>query len=268
MKLVDKVIVITGGADGIGKGLAVRFLKENPKAVVICDINEAKVKAAAAEIGASAAYGCDVANEAQLVAMIDDVEQRFGPIDLFCSNAGIGDFSKSDPNFVGAANNDIWQKSWDINVMAHVYAARALVPRMAKRGGGYFLNTSSAAGLLSQIGSAVYATTKHAAVGFGEILAITHRDEGIRVSMLCPQAVDTPLLRAGGDGPQHIDGVLTPAELADVVVEGLDEERFLILPHPQVLGYMQNKTGNYNRWIGGMAKLRRSMGGNFGPAGN
>lgn len=267
MKLAGKVVVITGGADGIGKGLAIRFLKENPKAVIICDINEAKVKAAADEIGASAAYGCDVANEAQLVAMIDDVEQRFGPIDLFCSNAGIGDFSRSDPNFVGAAANDIWQKSWDINVMAHVYAARALVPRMAKRGGGYFLNTSSAAGLLSQIGSAVYATTKHAAVGFGEILAITHRDEGIRVSMLCPQAVDTPLLRAGGEGPQHVDGVLTPAQLADVVVEGLDEERFLILPHPQVLSYMGKKTENYDRWIGGMAKLRRSMGGNFGPAG-
>ena len=268
MKLADKVVVITGGADGIGKGLAQRFLKENPKAVVICDINEAKVKAAADEIGASAAYGCDVSNEAQLVAMIDDVEKRFGPIDLFCSNAGIGDFSRSDPNFVGAAGNDIWQKSWDINVMAHVYAARALVPRMTQRGGGYFLNTASAAGLLSQIGSAVYATTKHAAVGFGEILAITHRDAGIRVSMLCPQAVDTPMLRAGGEGPQHVDGVLTPAQLADVVVEGLDEERFLILPHSQVLGYMRKKTENYDRWIGGMAKLRRSMGGNFGPAGN
>lgn len=267
MKLAGKVVVITGGADGIGKGLAQRFLKENAKAVVICDINEAKVKAAAEEIGASAAYGCDVSNEAQLVAMIDAVEERFGPIDLFCSNAGIGDFSRSDPNQVGAAGNDVWQKSWDVNVMAHVYAARALTPRMAKRGGGYFLNTASAAGLLSQIGSAVYATTKHAAVGFGEILAITHRDEGIRVSMLCPQAVDTPMLRAGGEGPQHVDGVLTTAQLADVVVEGLDAERFLILPHPQVAGYMQKKTDNYDRWIGGMAKLRRSMGGNFGPAG-
>ncbi|MFC0283993.1 SDR family oxidoreductase [Camelimonas abortus] len=267
MKLADKVIVITGGADGIGRGLAERFLKERPKAVVICDINEPKVKAVAAEIGAAAACGCDVSSEAQMVAMIDDVEKRFGPIDLFCSNAGIGDFTGSDPNFVGAASNEVWQRSWEVNVMQHVYAARALVPRMKQRGGGYFLITASAAGLLSQIGSAVYATTKHAAVGFGEILAITHRDDGVRVSLLCPQAVDTPLLRAGGEGPQHIDGVLTPAELAETVVQGLDEERFLILPHPQVLGYMQNKAGNYDRWIGGMAKLRRSFGGNFGPAG-
>ncbi|GGC66841.1 SDR family oxidoreductase [Chelatococcus reniformis] len=258
MKIAGKVIVVTGGADGIGRALAERFLKEGAKAVVIADIDKPKVEGVGGAIGTTA-FGCDVSKEEEVIALIDKTEALHGPIDLFCSNAGIGDFTGSDPNFVGAAGNGVWQRSWDVNVMAHVYAARALVPRMVARGGGYFLNTASAAGLLSQIGSAVYATTKHAAVGFAEILAITHRDQGIRVSVLAPQAVDTPMLRAGGEGPQHVDGVLTPAQLAEVVVDGLDKETFLILPHPQVAGYMKKKTDNYDRWIGGMAKFRRTF---------
>jgi short-subunit dehydrogenase len=180
------------------------------------------------------------------------------PCVRLCSNAGIGDFG-GDPNDATPSPNEQWQRGWQINVMAHVYAARACLPSMISRGRGTFLNTISAAGLLNQIGNAVYGVTKHAAVGFAETLAITHRDQGIRVSILCPQAVDTAMLRAAGEGSQHVDGVLTPEDVAQCVVDGLAEERFLILPHPQVFGYMRKKADNYDRWIGGMAKFRRSF---------
>jgi NAD(P)-dependent dehydrogenase (short-subunit alcohol dehydrogenase family) len=257
MKIRDKIVVVTGGADGIGKALSERFHKEGAKAVIVADLNGEKAEAVAKSVGGKV-YKCDVANEQEIIKMIDDVEKNIGPIDLFCSNAGLAD-REASPDFVGSSTNESWTRSWNVHVMSHVYAARALLPRMIKRGGGYFLNTSSAAGLLSQIGSAVYATTKHAAVAFGEILAITHRDQGIRVSMLCPQGVDTPLLRAGRHGPQHLDGVLTPEECADAVIKGLEAETFLILPHPQVAQYMRNKAENYDRWLGGMVKLKRSL---------
>ena len=188
--------------------------------------------------------------------VIEQTEERIGPIDLFCSNAGIG---------VGMdlqSPNSEWQRSWDVNVMSHVYAARHLVPRMVARGGGYFLNTSSAAGLLNQIAGAAYGVSKHAAVGFGEWLALSHRHEGIRVSMLCPQAVRTAMTTgegelAGGAATRAaaVDGMMEPEELVEFVIDGLRDERFLILSHPEVLEYMRRKTADYDRWIAGMNRL-------------
>ncbi|HVC51220.1 MAG TPA: SDR family oxidoreductase [Stellaceae bacterium] len=255
MNLAGKVAVITGAAQGIGAGLAERFAAEGAGAVVVADINEAGAAAVAGKID-GAAMRCDVSQEAEIARLIDDTERRFGPIDLFCSNAGI---AVLDPDWDNPASapDDGWARSWAVNVMAHVYAARHLVPRMSTRGGGTFLNTVSAAGLLSQIGSGAYSTTKHAALGFAENLAIATRDRGIRVSVLCPQGVDTPMLHGITRGVPDRDGVLTPAEIADAVVAGLAAERFLILPHPQVATYWRRKADDHDRWLAGMARLRR-----------
>jgi len=259
MELADKVVVVTGAAEGIGAALARRFKLEGASAVVLADRNEAGVRAVAEEIGG---YGValDVADGGALSALVADVEDRYGGIDLFCSNAGIG---TGDPDKHNAASSpdETWQRAWEVNVMAHVRAARAVLPGMTERGGGYLLNTISAAGLLSQIGSAVYSTTKHAAVGFAESLAITHGAQGVKISILCPQGVDTAMLRQGdaASQPQNLDGVLTPEEVAECVVKGLAVENFLILPHPVVLTYMQRKAGDYDRWLEGMRRLRARM---------
>jgi len=259
MNVKDKVVVVTGGADGIGAGLCRRFAKEGARVVVVVDRNSEGAKAVAAEIGGEAAT-VDVSDGAAIAALVADIEARHGGIDLFCSNAGVGD---GDPDKDNAASSPdaVWQRAWGVNVMAHVYAARAVIPGMQARGGGYMLNTISAAGLLSQIGGAVYSTTKHAAVGFAESLSITHGDQGIKVSILCPQGVDTAMLRQGDakSQPQNLDGVLTPDEVAESVVQGLAAENFLILPHPVVLTYMQRKTADYDRWLGGMRRLRGKM---------
>ena len=257
MKVKDTVVVVTGGAEGIGAAMARRFAREGAKAVAVADRNGAGAEAVAKEIGGRG-FACDVSNEADIVKLVDTVEKEMGPIALFCSNAGIGDFG-GNPDDVASSPNDQWLRGWNVNVMAHVFAARACLPYMIRRGGGYFLNTSSAAGLLNQIGNAVYGVTKHAAVGFAEILAITHREQGIKVSVLCPQAVDTALLRRSGRGPQHVDGVLTPDETADAVVKGLEAETFLILPHPQVATYIKRKGEDYDRWLGGMVRLRGKL---------
>jgi len=250
VELKDKVVVVTGAASGIGRALCVRFKSEGARAIVAADRDEAGAKATAEMVGGRA-FRTDVSKEDDIRTLIETVEAEIGPIDLFCSNAGIGVGGGAE------APNEDWQRIWDINVMAHVWAARHLVPRMAARGGGYLLNTASAAGLLSQIGSAPYAVTKHAAVGLAEWLAITHGDQGIKVSVLCPQAVRTGMTAGNPDGVASIDGMMEPEQLADVVVESLAKEEFLILPHPQVLEYMRNKTNDYGRWIGGMRKLNR-----------
>lgn len=259
MKVAGQVVVVTGGAAGIGRALAERLRREGARTVVVADLDRSGAEIVASAIG-GVGFGCDVAVETDVIHLIEETERRFGPIGLFCSNAGIATFEAPDATAAGTSN-EMWQRSWAVNVMAHVYAARALLPRMIPRGGGYFLHTVSAAGLLSQIGGAVYATTKHAAVGFAEALAITHRDDGIRVSILCPQGVDTAMLRSIPGSSAEVDGVLTPEEVASAAIAGLERERFLILPHPQVQAYMQNKTQNYDRWLGGMAKLRRSLAG-------
>ncbi len=255
MELAGKIVVVTGAAAGIGRALAIEAKKAGAKAVVAADIDLAGAEETARLVGGRA-FTCDVAKEAEIVHIVEETEKSIGPIALFCSNAGIGG-SGNEPTNAASATNAVWQRSWEVNVMAHIYAARVLVPKMIARGEGYFLNTVSAAGLLNQVGSAVYGTTKHAAIGFAENLAFTHRDHGIRVSVLCPQGVDTALLRASGSGPQFNDGVITPEACAQAAIKGVLNDTFCILPHPVVLKYMQHKTADYDRWIKGMAKLSR-----------
>jgi NAD(P)-dependent dehydrogenase (short-subunit alcohol dehydrogenase family) len=253
MELKDRIIVVTGAASGIGRAMAQRFAAEGAKQVVCVDLNASGAQAVADGIN-GLAYQVNVAIEAEITDMIDRVEAEVGPIDLFCSNAGISVAGGVE------VDNDGWQNIWDINVMAHVWAARHLVPLMRERGGGYLLNTSSAAGLLSQVGSAPYAVTKHAAVGLAEWLALSYGDQGIKVSVLCPQAVRTEMTRGLEDHVASIDGMLEPEPVAEACVQAIRDETFLVLPHPEVLGYIRAKTENYDRWIAGMRKLNRRFG--------
>ncbi len=256
MKVADKIVIVTGAASGIGKAMVERFHREGAKALIVADLNGEGAEAVAKSVGGIAVQA-DVTKEADVQRIARTAEDKFGQIDLFCSNAGI---SRKDPDIDNAASapNADWELAWGVNVMAHVYAARAALPGMIARKSGWFLNTVSAAGLLSQIGSAVYSTSKHAAIGFGEHLAIASKENGIGVSLLCPQAVDTPML-GGAAGSQNVDGVLSPDDVAGAVIKGLDAETFLILPHEQVVTYMQRKTGDYDRWIRGMVRLRRGV---------
>lgn len=251
MKIHDKVVVVTGGASGIGRAMAKRFVTEGAKKVIIADLDPPTLEEVAKDIGATT-IKADVSNEAEVIHLVKATEERYGPIDLFCSNAGIGRFGGVE------TPNEEWQDFWNVNVMSHVYAARALLPRMLERGEGYLLNTASAAGLLSQIGSAPYAVTKHAAVGFAEYLAITYGKKGIKVSVLCPQAVRTPMVtetdRSGSIA--GVDGIMEPDVMCDHVIATLEKEEFLCLPHGVVKDYIQRKTQDYDRWIGGMQKLQ------------
>ena len=263
------IAVVTGGGHGIGEALCMRLAADGIK-VVVADLDEDAAERVASAID-GVAVRVDVGDESSMTAMIDEVENTVGPIDMFFSNAGVvfgdGKSGSASADGVLAPVDDRWNVSWQVNVMAHVYAARALVPRMIERGGGYLVNTASAAGILSSIGDAAYSVTKHAAVGFAEALAIRHGDEGIRVSMICPQAVATRMLDlAVGPGAEEnvfggadVDGVLTPEQVADCVIEGVANGQFLIVPHPEVLGYFQRKASDYDRWIGGMRKLRRQL---------
>lgn len=247
MDIAGKTVVVTGGASGIGAGLAQRFATEGAAHVVVADIDEDGARAVAEEVG-GVAVRCDVSQEPDVVSLVERAE-REGPIDLFCSNAGIGIGGGVD------VADDAWQRIWSINVMAHIYAARACVPRMATRGGGYLLQTASAAGLLTQLGSAPYAVTKHAAVALAEWMSIAYAQLGITVSVLCPQAVRTKMT-AGGGSVAAVDGMLEPSDVADEVVRGLRDERFLILPHPQVAEYVKRKADDHDRWLRGMRRLQ------------
>src|ERR1700732_1406598 len=259
MQVRDKIVVVTGGANGIGRALCEAFHRAGAAKVVVADIDSAAARVVAASI-AGAAFKCDVGKEKDIIHVIEETERLYGGIALFCSNAGIGGGFDPLSENAGGNSDEPWSRSWAVHVMAHVYAARHLIPRMKARGAGYFLTTIPAAGLLSQVGGPAYSTTKHAAVGFAENLAISHRADNIKVSILCPQGVDTNMLRSIPKGPQSGDGDLTPEQVAQDVLAGLEQEQFVILPHPQVLGYMRKKTANYDRWIAGMAKIPRRVG--------
>jgi NAD(P)-dependent dehydrogenase (short-subunit alcohol dehydrogenase family) len=244
---------VTGGANGIGEALCRRFAAEGAAGVVIAD-TDPRAESLAGQLGCRA-ISADVSHEAGIEALVEDTVRTYGRIDLFCSNAGI--FMSGGEDVGDAA----WDRIWRVNVMAHVYAARAVVPRMLAAGGGYLLQTASAAGLLTQIGSAPYAVTKHAAVAFAEWLAMTYGDQGLKVSCLCPQGVRTRMLD-DADGPARAfvsATAIDPAQVADAVVEGLRAERFLILPHPEVREFFRRKADDYDRWLRGMRRLQRQM---------
>ena len=252
MELQGKVAVITGGSGGIGQAMAKAFLAEGAQAVVLADLDEQAVESAAEAIGCSG-LACDVTDETQVVALVEAAIAEYGRIDLFCSNAGAT--ARADGPLL-EAGNDIWQRQWELHVMAHLYAARAVLPSMIERGDGYLLNTASAAGLLAAIGSGPYTVSKAAAVKLAEFISITHGDDGIKVSVLCPQGVNTAMApQSLGDG--QTDGIIEADELAAVVVESLRAERFHVLPHPEVGEYVRRKGDDVDRWLGGMRRLRR-----------
>lgn len=254
MNVEGAVAVVTGGASGIGRALALALADAGAAGVVVADLDGAGAEAVAERIGAHArGVACDAADGAQVRALIDGAEDAFGPVGLFCANAGvaIGQDLEED--------EAVWERALDINVRAHVIAARQLVPRWLERGGGYFFATASAAGLLTQIGSAPYAVTKHAAVAFAEWLSVTYGDRGIGVSCLCPMGVNTAML-AGDDAAVRAvttaGAVLEPEEVAAAALEAIAAERFLVLPHPEVLTFFRRKADDYDRWLAGMRRLQ------------
>lgn len=256
LDIQGKVVVVTGGASGIGRALCQAFAAAGARGVVVSDLDGAGAQAVAAAIG-GLAVRTDVSQASQVQALVALATAQFGQIDIFCSNAGV--LSRTDAH----APADTWQRHWDVNVMAHVHAANAVLPQMLARGQGWLLQTASAAGLLSQVNAAPYSATKHAAVGFAEWLAIAHGDAGIQVSCLCPQGVRTPMmLSADSDSgrPSFLgDGALTPEAVAQCALDGLRAGTFLILPHPEVLTFWQRKTADVDRWLRGMRRLRAKV---------
>jgi NAD(P)-dependent dehydrogenase (short-subunit alcohol dehydrogenase family) len=255
MELTGKHVVVTGAASGIGRACATRFASEGAR-VVVADLDFAPAEAVASEIG-GLAVAADVGKEAEIIALVRQARDAGGPIDLFFSNAGV-------PGPAGGpeAPDAELQTTWEINVMAHIWAARAVLPEMLERGDGYLLSTASAAGLLTQVSALAYSITKHAAVALAEWLAITYGDAGIKVSCLCPQAVRTPMLELAledpiGAAPLLAGGLIEPDDVAAAVVAGVRDERFLILPHEQVADHMALKGAQPERWLNGMRKLVR-----------
>jgi NAD(P)-dependent dehydrogenase (short-subunit alcohol dehydrogenase family) len=270
MELRDRICVVTGGASGIGQALCQRFAAEGARTVVVVDRDADGALATADALGSrGTALTADVTVEADIEAVVERTEAELGPIDLFASNAGILGFGGIE------VPDTVWESVWSVNFLAHLYAARAMVPLMLDRGGGYLLSTASAAGLLSQPGDAPYSVTKHAAVAFAEWLAITYGHQGIKVSCVCPMAVDTAMLRGGaaaldvgtedGVAPRAetqaaaVAGVLSPERVADSVVAGIRDERFLILPHPDVATFEQRRAADRDRWLAGMRRLSTDL---------
>ena len=285
MELQGRVVVVTGGASGIGRSLALAVAAAGAAGVVVADLDGEGASAVADEVvgtgGSAIGVACDVSEEAQVQAIVRAAEERFGPVDVFCANAGIlvtGGIEAPD---------SAWERAWSVNVKSHLYAARAVVPGMVERGEGYLVHTASAAGLLTQLGAAPYSVTKHAVVAFAEWLSITYGDAGLRVSALCPQAVATNLVttsvdvlagkpvsvppprtdsisaaaNVGAKGGAGADGVLTPDDVAEKVLEAIGEERFLILPHPEVETYEKRRADDRERWLRGMRRAQAQMAG-------
>ena len=250
MEIINKVVVITGGAGGIGLALAKSFLKESPKMVILVDVNFNDLRFENEKL---VCKKCDVTNQLYFDKLIDEINNDFGLIDIFCSNAGILSLGSEQ------ASNEDWSKNWNLHVMSHVFAAKKLLPDMLIRGSGYFVNTASAAGLLSHIDSITYSTTKHAAIGLAEWLSISYGKQGIGVSILCPQAVETSMTKGREKEVSALDGMMKPEDVALDVIQAIKDEVFLISPHHEVIGYFQNKANNYSRWIGGMQKLRNKL---------
>ena len=259
MELEGRNIVITGAASGIGAALARAFAAEGAGHLWLADLTTDAIEAASGSLGVpTSPVACDVSDESAVRDLVDRASAE-RPIDLFCANAGIATGAGLD------APDDVWNRIWAVNVMAHVYAARACLPAWLERGEGYLLITASAAGLLTNLGDAPYTATKHAAVGLAEWVSITHGDSGLKVSCLCPQGVRTPMVLGGLAGDQkaaqvvEMMGLIEPDECARATVEGLRDERFLILPHPEVATYVRNKATDHGRWLGGMRKLQAML---------
>ncbi len=250
MHVKDKVCVVTGAASGIGEAVARAYAQAGARGVVVADLKSSRERLAgvAGDIDGFAVTA-DVGQESDIQALISAAEARFGPVDIFFSNAGLSRKGQE------TASDADWEVSWRVHVMSHVFAARALVPGMLARGSGYLLNTASAAGLLASLNSMPYGVTKHAAVALAEHLAIQYGDRGIRVSVLCPQSVQTAMTTAGPSAAR-VDGVMQPPEVARIVIEAMEAERFLILSHPNVHEYMQRKASGIDRWLAGMRRLR------------
>lgn len=257
MELKDKVVVVTGGANGIGRGLCDRFAREDVRGVIVSDIDAEGARTVAEAISGlteSIGFAADVSSEAEVQNLVRAANERFGRVDLFCSNAGIATIGNEDEP------NEVWQKTWEVNLMSHVYAARAVLPQMLERKSGYILATASAAGLLTQISAAPYAVTKHAAVAYAEWLSMTYHERGIRVSCLCPQGVTTDMTAGAHPVAAFLrENAITVETVADAVVTGLQTEQFLILPHPEVGDYFKHKANDYDRWLRAMRRLQANV---------
>lgn len=261
MKFQDASVVITGGASGIGAALSKRAARQGAK-ICVADLDLGKARAVAEEIG-GIAVACDVRDEAAIKDVIAQAKAAHGSVDIFISNAGLG---RGDPDHAASAPDEHWTLNWQVHVMAHVYAARALLPEMIERGAGHLVNVASAAGLLNQIGDSAYSATKHAAVSFAESLAITHGAQGVKASVVCPQYVATPLLGLGDADAAELKNLLTADEVADVVVTGIEADQFLILPHPDVQTYVMHRAKDRDRWVNSMQMLKAKAEQNYGAA--